>query len=43
MNQFFVEKTGKNQAQQIHGDRRDRALGGQILAIEMIDASHASI
>ena len=43
MNQFLIEKSGKQQAQQVLGDRGDDALGGQVFAVEMVDAAHARV
>jgi len=43
VNQFVVEETGKEQAEQVGRDRGNRALGGQIFSVEMVDASDARI
>ena len=39
MNQLLVKETGEQQPQQILRDGRDGALGGQVLAVQMIDAA----
>jgi hypothetical protein len=39
VDEFFVEETGKQQAQQIAGDGGDGGLGREIFAIQMIDAA----
>ena len=42
-NQLYIEKPGKQQREQIPRDRRNDALGGEILPIEMIDAAHLGV
>ncbi len=43
MDWFLVEKTGKQQPQQVLRDGSDGMVGRQILAIQMVDAPDARI
>ena len=43
MNQFLVEETREQQAQQVDGNDRNGAFRGEIFAIEMIDTAGAGI
>ena len=43
MDEFFVEETGEQQPQQVHGDGRDGAFGRQVFAVQMVDAADARV
>jgi len=43
MHGVLVKKTGEEQAEQILGDAGDGALGGQVFAVQMVDATHAGV
>jgi len=43
MDEFLVEITGEQQPQLILRDGGNGAFGGQVFAIQMIDAAHARI
>jgi len=40
---LFIEETGEEQPQQIDGDAGDGGLGGQVDAVEMVDAAHPGV
>ena len=43
MNRLLIEESGKEQAQQVFSDESHCALGGQILAIQMINAAESRV
>jgi hypothetical protein len=43
MKQLLVEEPGKQEPEQIGGDERNGALRGQILSVQVVDASDACV
>jgi hypothetical protein len=43
MEELFVEEPGKQEPQQIHRDERNGALRGEVLSVEVVDASGAGV
>ena len=43
MNGSFVEESGKQEPQEIHGDGCNRALGGKVDSVQVVDASRAGV
>ena len=43
MHRLFLKKTREEQEEQVHGNGRNRALGGKIFSVQMVDASHVGV
>ena len=43
MNGAFVKKAGEQKPEQVDGDGSDGGFGGQVLAVEVINATHSRV